>query len=183
MGIRRRKRYTLGPVEEDILQHLTAGDVLMSFLLSARSTRAFYREAHKRARARYRSKRSVESLIEKGLITGRGDLLHLTQKGSELIQIIASRAAPERAWKGSWWVVMYDIPISMNAFRFELRRILVRAGFRKLQHSVWIHPHACREIDLFLQNNRRMSKHVYYMELPPFTNLKTLDDWKKLSTS
>ena len=78
---------------------------------------------------------------------------------------------------------MYDIPISYNPFRFELRAILLRAGFRKLQYSVWAYPHPCKELEIFLKNNPRISAYVRYMEVPPFSGLETRADWKKLSAS
>ncbi|OGG79909.1 hypothetical protein A3A39_03800 [Candidatus Kaiserbacteria bacterium RIFCSPLOWO2_01_FULL_54_13] len=179
-----RERSILGPLEEDILQHLTAGDLLMSFLISGRSTRAFYREASLRAHARYRRKRSIRGLEAKGLVAYRGDTIHLTEKGRELMQILAARTTPvEAAWKGTWWIVMYDIPINLNPMRFELRRILIRAGFRKLQHSVWVHPHKCKELELFVKNHPRMAAYVRYLEAPPFAHLEKMQDWKKLATA
>jgi DNA-binding transcriptional regulator PaaX len=180
---RRRKRTTLKNVEHDILQHLTAGDLLVSFLVSGRSTRALYREAHKRARARYIYKRSIENLEVRGLVERRKDALRLTNKGKELLEILASRAKSTITWQNRWWLVMYDIPVSMNAYRFELRRILTQSGFRKLQHSVWIHPAPCRELEIFLRDNPTMNRYVRYLEAPPFSSMASLNDWKKLQTT
>ena len=183
MKARKRKRTTLGPLEEDIMRHLSAGDLLMSFLLSARSTRAFYREANRRSLARYRYKRSVEGLHEKGLVSRHGDAIQLTEKGKDFANILSARMAPVgNVWKGTWWIVMYDIPVSNNPFRFELRAILLRAGFRKLQHSVWIYPHPCKELEVFLRNNPLVGAFVRYMEILPFTGFETFASWKKLST-
>ncbi len=183
MRQKQRKKFVLGSIQKDILQHLTTRDLLLSFLLSARSTRAFYREAYKRARARYRSKRSVESLEKIGLLARHGDMVGLTEKGKELMRVLASQVTlPENEWRGNWWIVMYDIPVSMNSFRFELRRLLVRAGFRKLQHSVWIRPHPCMELELFLKGNQRLAKYVRVLEAPPFAYLRTMRDWKNLAT-
>ena len=174
----------LGPVEEDVMRHLSAGDFLMSFLLSGRSTRAFYREAHQRARARYYYARSIEGLRKKGLVTRDGDVVRLTEKGEELEQILLSRQTESAAaWTGSWWIVMYDIPVTHNEFRFQIRSILVRAGFRKLQHSVWINPHHCKELEAFLKNNPRVNSFVRYVEARPFAGLETMSDWRKLTTT
>lgn len=184
MGKKRQKRHAVGPVEEDILQHLSTGDFLMSVLMSGRSTRAFYREAYKRAHLRYKRQRSIAGLEKKGLVQRHGDLVSLTKKGEELLEILASRStAKDLEWKGDWWIIMYDIPVSLNSFRFELRSMLIRAGFRKLQHSVWIHPHHCKEVEIFLKNHPRVSAYVRYLDTLPFTGLETLADWKKLSTA
>ncbi|MEK7509133.1 MAG: hypothetical protein AAB605_00285 [Patescibacteria group bacterium] len=179
----RRKRTSLGNIERDILQHLTAGDLLISFLVSGRSIRAFHREAYKRARERYRYKRSVEGLEMRGLVTRDEDMLGLTDKGRELIEILASRSKRQTTWRGRWWIVMYDIPVSMNAYRFELRRILAQSGFRTLQHSVWINPAPCRELEIFLRNNPPMNRFVRYLEALPFAHMQTMDDWEKLPKS
>jgi len=153
----------------------------MSALLSGRSVRAFYREARKRARIRSQRKRSIEGLANKGLVETQGDIVYLTQKGKELQQILQSKTGPEGTWDESWWIVMYDIPTSINAFRFELRRILIQSGFRKLQHSVWIHPRPCLELEFLMRAHPRLSKYIRYLKAPPFTHMKTITDWKKLS--
>ena len=180
---RPRNRTALRSIEQDILGQLTAGDMLMSFLLSARSTRAYYREASKRARARYLYKRSLEGLQARGLVTLREDTIGLTKKGKELMEIIASRPREQQRWNSRWWIVIYDIPVSMNPYRFELRRILAQSGFRKLQHSVWISPQPCHELEIFLHNNPEVSNFVRCIETLPFANMKTVADWKKLSRS
>ena len=183
MKSKRPKRIFLGSVEEDILQHLTAGDFLMSFLHSGGSTRALYREAYKRARARYRYKRGMKSLEARGLVERSGDALHLTKQGKEMLEIIASRSSQKGMWHGRWWIVMYDVPVSMNTYRFDLRWILIKSGFRKLQHSVWINPHPCRELEIFLRDNPAMNKYVRYVEVLPFTHMNSVEDWKKLPKS
>jgi len=180
---KQRKRIVIGYTEEDILQHLTTGDLLISFFLSARSSKVFYREAYKRARIRYRYKRSLEGLEKKGLVMSKDDTLLLTEKGRELVDILASRSASITAvWKGRWWIAAYDIPVSMSPYRFELRKILIRAGFRKLQHSVWVHPHRCKELELFVKNNPRMRTFIHYFEALPFAGLESIEEWKKLDT-
>lgn len=171
----------LGPVEEDILQHLSGGDMLMSFLLSGRSTRVFYREAYRRARARYHDRRALEGMERKGLVSRRGELLSLTREGRELAEILKQRALSTNvAWKGRWWVLLYDIPVSISPFRFELRRMLIRGGFRKLQHSVWVCPHPSKELELFLKRRPKLSRYVRYFEALPFPGLESIADWKKL---
>ena len=181
---KRNKRFALGAVEEDILEQLSTGDFLMSFLLSGRSTRAFYREAGKRARARFRDKRSIERLKDRGLLLQSGDLLALTQKGRDMLELLHSKTMPVTSrWSGRWWIVLYDIPVSASAFRFELRRRLIRGGFRKLQHSVWIYPHPSRELEIFLKHNPMITRYVRYLEVLPFSGLTTVAEWRRLPKS
>ena len=177
-----RKRSVLGPIEEDIFKHLSGGDFLMSVLLSGRSSRAFYKEARQRAQARFQYKRSIEGLQKRGLLHVHHDEIHLTSKGKELLEVLASRTSgTKELWKGRWWLVLYDIPVSMNHYRFELRGLLIRSGFRKLQHSVWIHFQPCRELEIFLRQNPAMSKFVRYVETLPFPDMESIKDWKALS--
>jgi DNA-binding transcriptional regulator PaaX len=123
----------------------------------------------------------MEGLETQGLIERRGDIVHLTNKGKELLEVLSSRRRTEKKWKSRWWMVMYDIPVSLNAYRFELRRVLEEAGFRILQHSVWISPYPCRELELSLRDNPEVSQFIRYIEVPPFAHMETLNDWKKLS--
>jgi DNA-binding transcriptional regulator PaaX len=182
--MRKQKRLTTpGHVEEDILLGLSIGEVLWSALISARSTRTFYREAYKRAHAKYVRKRAAEALRAKGLIDLRDDTTILTSKGREIVKILSSRkAVVDKLWRGNWCIIMYDIPVSMSPFRFELRSILVRAGFKKLQHSVWIHASPCKELELFLKNNRRLIPFVRLVQASPFVGMQTLADWNRLAT-
>lgn len=47
-----------------------------------------------------------------------------------------------RKWDGTWWMALYDIPEKGRAERRAICRALCRAGFRYLQKSVYIYPHA-----------------------------------------
>ncbi len=99
------------------------------------------------------------------------------------MEVFDSPRQKQQAWSGRWWLVIYDIPVSMNAYRFELRQTLVRAGFRKLQHSVWISPEPCDKLKILLRRNPEFNDLVRYIETLPFVQMETLGDWKKLSKS
>lgn len=173
----------------DIMQHLTFGDLLMSFLLSACSSRQLYREATKRAAARYRAKNSVERLRKNGYIITTQDHdphVALTKKGIEALRritLIKSTPAHAGPWKGVWTLVLYDIPVSHSLYRYDLRSMLIRAGFRKLQHSVWISPHSCDELQHYIAHHTKLRRYVRVLTANPTVGLRNIDDWKRLSVS
>jgi DNA-binding transcriptional regulator PaaX len=43
-----------------------------------------------------------------------------------------------RPWDGYWWFVLFDVPVTQNTQRKQLRDLLQRSGFGHLQKSVWI---------------------------------------------
>ena len=155
----------LGRVEKEILESITGGDRLIGFLCSARSTRAMYKIAYERARARYRTRKTVDSLVLKGYVAREGELLSITNSGKSILESAVSRTRKqinEVAWDGKWRIVAYDIPSRYNKLRDEVRHILKRAGFQKLHHSIWIFPHDCRELSDLIQSDRRLKSCVIY---------------------
>ena len=63
-----------------------------------------------------------------------------------------------------WEVARYfiRIPESYSKLRHRVRAILMRAGFTKLHHSIWIFPHECRELSNFIKQDRRLKSYVLY---------------------
>ena len=50
-----------------------------------------------------------------------------------------------REWDGRWRLVLFDVPITQNSHRKQLRRYLRDKGFGCLQNSVWITPDSLEE--------------------------------------
>jgi phenylacetic acid degradation operon negative regulatory protein len=50
-----------------------------------------------------------------------------------------------RKWDGCWRLVLFDVPITQNSHRKQLRRYLRDKGFGCLQNSVWITPDSLEE--------------------------------------
>lgn len=48
-------------------------------------------------------------------------------------------------WNGKWYIVIFDIPDKYKNEREILRKRLIKAGFRKVQESVYVYPFECRE--------------------------------------
>jgi len=166
---KKRTRLGLGALERDILAEVSLGDILMAHLLSARSTKRFYAELHKRHAARQHARRCVNRLLSKGLLAldteGR---LSLTASGHTKLDDVISRMGnavrrPIRNWDHKWRLVAFDIPEEFKEKRDALRFVLKRAGFVKMQQSIWIHPLDCTELSNLLENDRQLASRVVYM--------------------
>ncbi|KKW27293.1 MAG: Phenylacetic acid-responsive transcriptional repressor [Candidatus Kaiserbacteria bacterium GW2011_GWB1_52_6] len=155
----------LGAIEREVLQELTFGDLLFGFLLSARSTRRFYKLARERATYRYRRKLAVERLEESGFIRSRGGRLSITKAGrgalGEIIGITRSFLDTKK-WDGKWRIIAFDIPEKFAKLRNNIRDVLKKAGFAKLQQSIWIFPHECEDFAQLLKEESQLSRYILY---------------------
>ena len=162
---RKRSRRRMGHVQRDILEHLTLGDMLYAHLLSGSSTKRFYQLARERATERYRRKQIVEDLAEMGYLERHGEYISITDKGLAAFgQTVGKirKLLETQKWDGKWRIVSFDIPERYSSLRDKLRSILKRAGFEKLQHSVWIFPHDCQELVDLIKNEPALQRYVLY---------------------
>ena len=176
-SIHKKRIRKLGAIERDVLGELTLGDMLYSFLLSGRSTKQFYRLARERANHRHRRKLAIERLVEHEFISTRGDRLSITEHGRSALDDRVARTfdlLKTVAWDGKWRIVAFDIPERYSVLRNKVREILKRAGFQKLQHSVWIFPHECAELSLLIQEESGLKKHILYGVLDRIENEERL---------
>jgi phenylacetic acid degradation operon negative regulatory protein len=82
-----------------------------------------------------------QRLLECESITGKDRRYRLSERGRFVA--LGGRdpeAAWNRQWDGKWRLVVYDLPATGKVNRTQLRRILQRRGFGRLQRSVWITP-------------------------------------------
>lgn len=162
---RKGRRRQLGLLERDILNELTFGDFLYSFLLSARSTKRFYKLASERATQRYRRKLAIERLRELEFIEDCGGKLSITSAGrSALGTVIATnrKLLGTRPWDHKWRIATFDIPEKYASLRHKVIGVLKKAGFVKLQHSIWIFPHECEELVQLIKNESKLSEFILY---------------------
>lgn len=164
-GQMRGRKRRLGAVERDILNELTFGDFLYSFLLSARSTKLFYKLASERATQRYRRKLAIERLKEMEFIEERGEKLSITGTGrSALGMAIAAnrKLLGQRPWDHKWRIATFDIPEKYASLRKKVRGVLKTAGFVKLQHSIWIFPHDCEDLVQLIKEESKLTEFILY---------------------
>ncbi|MDO8552511.1 MAG: hypothetical protein Q7S01_03180 [bacterium] len=161
----RKRGRGLGSIEKDILEELTFGDLLYSFLLSSRSTKRFYKLARERANYRYRRRVAIERLIASDYVREQGKRLTITSGGRNVLGGIALatlKLLKTSAWDRKWRIAIFDIPEKYAPLRNKVRNILKTAGFLKLQHSVWVFPHECEELVRLLKEESQLSQYILY---------------------
>ena len=161
----RKRIRQLGPIERDILNELSFGDLMYGFLLSARSTKLFYKLARERATYRHRRKMAIERLARQDFIQRVGSRLSITESGKNALgQAVANTIdlLKKKTWDHKWRIVVFDIPEVYTLLRNRVRDILKRAGFLRLQQSVWVFPHECSELVQLIKAESRLSKYILY---------------------
>lgn len=167
----------LGHIESNVLDDLTLGDMLYSFLLSGRSTKQFYRLARERATYRYRRKLAIERLIDNEYIRVQGERLSITERGHSMLGKTIEKTfglLQTEVWDHKWRIAIFDIPEKYSELRDKVRAILKRAGFAKLQQSVWVFPHECEELVNLIKKESKLSKFILYGVLESIHGEETL---------
>lgn len=83
-------------------------------------------------------------LLKKKYLCKLGERYELTDKARKLIKLKNLEELvriKKKAWDKKWRIVIFDIPEIMRARRKQLRGLLGRLGFRKIQKSVWLTPY------------------------------------------
>src|SRR3989344_1724073 len=119
----------------------------------------------------YRVRQAVKRLESKGLVAwqrkGSGWTVILTEKGEKHSQRL--HVAEEihlqkpKKWDGRWRVVIFDVWERRRNIRNKLRSMPEKAGFLRLQDSVWIYPYDCEELVAFLRADLKLGNGVLYI--------------------
>ncbi len=174
---RRKRSHQLGSIERDVLSELTFGDLVYTMLISGTSNKTFFKNARERANYRYRRKLALHRLIDDALIQKEGLHLSITNIGRNSLGYAVQQTRQllyRQTWDGKWRIVAFDIPEKYASLRDKVRDVLKRAGFQKLQQSIWIFPHECEELVLLMQEESILSKYVLYGVLERIGNDKQL---------
>lgn len=87
-------------------------------------------------------RRTVHDLEKRGILEisrKHGDtFIRLTQKGELQALLKFARLDNVKAWDGKWRLIIFDIPEQARDKRNQLRALLKKEGFVKLQASVFI---------------------------------------------
>jgi phenylacetic acid degradation operon negative regulatory protein len=78
------------------------------------------------------------------------------------------RARWAREWDGRWRLVLFDVPITQNSHRKQLRRYLRDKGFGYLQNSVWITPDSLEEERRVLVGGKIDVESLILLEARPY---------------
>jgi DNA-binding transcriptional regulator PaaX len=141
-------------------------DGLIGTDLSSGPTRQ--REVVKSAASRLRMKGLIDFKDGRYLPTARGEELFETWQMNEY------RIKKPKKWDNKWRVVVFDIPEKKRATRDQVREILVMAGFRRLQNSVWIYPYDCEDVIGLLKAKMGIGRNLLYMIVDQVENDRSL---------
>ena len=174
----------MGKIEKQVQEkqrrvHIQRKLTLALFRLTAYSSRAFAPEAVLVKRlglesappAYRRMRQAFRRLEQKGLLTCErtesGWRAKLTPRGKELGTRIEEaeriRMPKPKRWDGKWRIVIFDVWERRRDVRDKLRRALIKAGFKRIQDSVWVSPYDCEELIVFLRIELRLGEGVLYL--------------------
>ncbi|OHA91381.1 MAG: hypothetical protein A2758_02895 [Candidatus Zambryskibacteria bacterium RIFCSPHIGHO2_01_FULL_49_18] len=122
-------------------------------------------------------------LKRKGLLKFNGKHYELTPAGRKLLSrwVFANyKLRKPQKWDGKWRVFIYDIPHKKKKIRDYIASIFRRAGFERIQDSVWIFPYDCEDVIGLLKTDLRVGKNILYMIVEEFENDKYLREIFKL---
>ena len=112
-------------------------------------------------------------LEEKGFITIKNGLVHLTEKGETALARYTleekTHMRPKR-WDKKWRVIIFDINEKRKRIRESVRRMLLSFGFVRLQDSVWVYPYDCEDLIVLLKAELKIGKELLYMIVDSIEN-------------
>ncbi len=174
------KRMKIGPMSEAILISI-AGVGAISILLLFPGMACVIAPFLKKKQIQKRDvQRNLDSLTRSGLvkifIDAKGETkIELTKKGKwEAFLRSKSHDTKKNMWDGLWRVVIFDVPMSKNKIRIELRRAMIMYGFKMLQQSVWVYPFPCDDFITVLKSHLGVANDVLYMKVNYIENDKYL---------
>jgi len=97
----------------------------------------------------------------------RGWRVSLTDVGEKFAEKLDAadriKIKAPRKWDEKWRIVIFDIWERRRGVRDKLRRTLEKAGFKRVQDSVWVCPYDCEEFITFLRADLRLGKGILYI--------------------
>src|SRR3989339_1719665 len=135
---------------------------IMKAASRSRRFRSYKKQQFKSAVNNLKRRKLIEIISEKD----RRVRVNLTNKGMKRVRefVFDNLSIPKpKKWDRKWRVVIFDIPThpkKMNIARNALREKIKELGFRKLQHSAWIHPYPCEDEILLVGETFEVTKYV-----------------------
>jgi len=110
---------------------------------------------------------AVGRLATEGLVTfeekSGKSFLRITPKGTQHLHAWVESSRKPLRWDRQWRIVIFDVAERNRALRNRLRETLIRIGFFRLQHSVWVYPYDCEEIIALLKTHIEVGGGVLYI--------------------
>lgn len=178
------KRDTTSAVIDNVLNLAITGTALASALVIPnllvaleRPLEKYWKHLDKRARER-ELRRVVTYMKSRDFI--RGDYEHglrISRKGRARLdksRITSLKIPTPKKWDGRWRLIIFDIPEQKKPARNSLNMMLNKLRFYRLQRSVWVHPHPCRDELIKITSYYGVESFVSYIETDHIDNDKKL---------
>jgi len=124
----------------------------------------------------------IDRLIGKGFVViktkNNKKYFELTEGGQRELkryQLKEFVIPKQRRWDKKWRAIIFDIKEYRRRDRNQIRIILKRAGFVKLQASVWVYPYDCEDMLFLIKTSLSLGKDMLYMVVDRIEN----DRWLK----
>ena len=175
---RSSKRTRSADLQKIILYSIAAAGVLAVGMLAPNVLMAMEKIGiiPKRRQKEYISS-AASVLKKKGLLKFNGKYYELTPPGKSLLsqwEFTNYKLRKPQKWDGKWRVLIYDIPHKKKKIRDYVASIFRRAGFERIQDSVWIFPYDCEDVIGLLKTDLRVGKNILYMIVEELENDKYL---------
>ena len=159
------------PATSPLLRELLEALTVLSELLATQRATAIYRSVvYPMYIPRYSRRevgRALSILKYRGYIRTEHDRIELTPKGIERarrykLETLSLDTSGE--WDGIWRVVIWDVPERQRRQRNQIRLVLRHLGFVRIQQSIWVTPHPCREPIDYLRERFELQRSLVYLE-------------------
>ncbi len=107
---------------------------------------------------------AARGFLEKVRREGR-EFIQLTNEGRLELLCRKMQTPHKQTWDGKWRVAIFDIPEVAHATRDEMRTFLKKIGFRQLQQSVYITPHALSKESVDYLTNSGLQKYIRFLRV------------------
>lgn len=122
-------------------------------------------------------KSAANRLKNKGLLKFGNGYYSLTPQGEKVLKRWEQtnyKINKPKKWDKKWRIVIFDIPERKKKVREEIRQILTRAGFKRLQDSVWVYPYDCEDVIGLLKMDFGIGRDLLYVIADQIENDKYL---------
>lgn len=125
----------------------------------------------KKRNAAHRIQQAFRRLESRGLVARNAatNRFELTKNGERYTRRLKEKDSlmpqrqQKRKWDGRWRIIVFDIWERRRGVRDQLRRTLVRIGFKRIQNSVWAYPFECEELLALLRLDFRLGRSILYI--------------------
>lgn len=122
-------------------------------------------------------KSTASRLKSKGLLKFENGYYSLTAIGEKVLKRWDSsdyKLVRPKKWDKKWRVVIFDIPEIRKMIRNKIRHTFLKAGFIRLQDSVWVYPYDCEEVIGLLKADLGIGWDLLYLIVDQIENDKYL---------